>query len=364
MHFAIAHLRRLDWILIASSLLLAGIGLLSIFSSSIGRGDFSNFSKQLVFIGVGFVIVLLLSFVDYRLIRNDPYLILFLYATGIVALLGLLLFAPEIRGVRGWYRIGEITIDPIEYIKLVLVILLARYFASRHVEVYRLRNIILSAIYFIPPILLIFMQPDLGAAVLLLILWVVMLLVAGMKLKHFFILVVAGLLVFSLGWTLVLQDYQKDRLMSFVEPELDPLGTGWSQMQSRIAIGSGGLIGQGIGGGTQTQYGFLSEPQTDFIFAAIAEEFGLVGIILIFFLLLLIVWRIIKIGLESETNFARLFAAGFATLFIVEATINIGMNLGFLPIIGLPLPFVSYGGSIIIMTSIGFGILQSIKAHS
>ncbi|HEB13539.1 MAG TPA: rod shape-determining protein RodA [candidate division CPR3 bacterium] len=360
----IGHLKRLDWILITSSLLLAGIGLLSIFSSSMGRGDFSNFSKQLVFIGVGLGIMLLLSFIDYRLIRNDPYLILFLYGTGVIALLGLLLFAPEIRGVRGWYRIGEITIDPIEYIKIVLVILLARYFASRHVEVYRLRNIIFSAIYFIPPILLIFLQPDLGASVLLLILWVVMLLVAGMKLKHFFALVVAGLLVFSLGWTLVLQDYQKDRLMSFVEPELDPLGTGWSQMQSRIAIGSGGLLGQGIGGGTQTQYGFLSEPQTDFIFAAIAEEFGLVGIILIFFLLLLIVWRIIKIGLESETNFARLFAAGFATLFIVEATINIGMNLGFLPIIGLPLPFVSYGGSIIIMTSIGFGILQSIKAHS
>ncbi|HEB13580.1 MAG TPA: hypothetical protein ENI13_01220 [candidate division CPR3 bacterium] len=289
---------------------------------------------------------------------------LFLYGTGVAALIGLLLFAPEIRGVKGWYRIGEITIDPIEYIKIVLVILLARFFASRHIEVYRLRNIIFSAIYFVPPILLVFLQPDLGAAVLLLILWVVMLLVAGMKLKHFFALVIAGLLVFSLGWTFVLQDYQKDRLISFVEPEFDPLGTGWSQQQSRIAIGSGGLIGQGIGGGTQTQYGFLSEPHTDFIFAAIAEELGLVGIMSMFFLLLLVIWRIIKIGLDANTNFAKLFAAGFATLFIVEATINIGMNLGFLPIIGLPLPFVSYGGSIIIMTSIAFGILQSIKAHS
>ncbi|MCP6727005.1 MAG: rod shape-determining protein RodA [Patescibacteria group bacterium] len=358
------HLKRLDWVLIASSLLLVGMGLLSIFSSSIGRGDFSNFSKQLIFVGVGFSIMLLLSFIDYRLIRNDPYFILFLYGTGVVALIGLLLFAPEIRGVKGWYRIGEITIDPIEYIKIVLVILLARFFASRHVEVYRLRNIIFSAIYFVPPILLVFLQPDLGAAVLLLILWVVMLLVAGMKLKHFFALVIAGLLVFSLGWTFILQDYQKDRLISFVEPELDPLGTGWSQQQSRIAIGSGGLIGQGIGGGTQTQYGFLSEPHTDFIFAAIAEELGLVGIMSMFFLLLLVIWRIIKIGLDANTNFAKLFAAGFATLFIVEATINIGMNLGFLPIIGLPLPFVSYGGSIIIMTSIGFGILQSIKTHS
>ena len=358
------HLKRLDWVLIASSLLLVGMGLLSIFSSSIGRGDFSNFSKQLIFVGVGFSIMLLLSFIDYRLIRNDPYFILFLYGTGVVALIGLLLFAPEIRGVKGWYRIGEITIDPIEYIKIVLVILLARFFASRHIEVYRLRNIIFSAIYFVPPILLVFLQPDLGAAVLLLILWVVMLLVAGMKLKHFFALVIAGLLVFSLGWTFILQDYQKDRLISFVEPEFDPLGTGWSQQQSRIAIGSGGLIGQGIGGGTQTQYGFLSEPHTDFIFAAIAEELGLVGIMSMFFLLLLVIWRIIKIGLDSNTNFSRLFAAGFATLFIVEATINIGMNLGFLPIIGLPLPFVSYGGSIIIMTSIGFGILQSIKAHS
>ena len=360
----ISHLKRLDWILITSFLLLSGMGLLSIFSSSIGRGDFSNFSKQLLFVGVGLVIMFLISFIDYRLIRNNPYLILFLYGIGVLALLGLLLFAPEIRGARGWYRIGEITIDPIEYMKIVLVILLARYFASRHVEVYRLRKIILSAVYFIPPVLLIFLQPDLGAAVLLVILWVVMLLVAGMKLRHFFVLVATALVIFSLGWTLVLQDYQKDRLMSFVEPELDPLGTGWSQLQSRIAIGSGGLIGQGIGGGTQTQYGFLSEPQTDFIFAAIAEELGLLGVMLLFFLLFLVIWRIIKIGLDSVTNFAKLFAAGLATLFIVEASINIGMNLGFLPIIGLPLPIVSYGGSIVIMTSVGLGILQSIKVHS
>lgn len=360
----VVHLKRLDWMLVGAFLLLSGAGLLSIFSSSLGRGDFSNFLKQLVFLSIGLVLMFLLSFVDYRFIRNDPYLILFLYGVGVLLLFGLFFFAPEIRGVRGWYRVGEITIDPIEYIKLVLVILLARFFASRHVEVYRLRNVLFSAVYFIPPVVLIFLQPDLGAVLLLVVLWIVMLLVAGMNLKHFLGLLVIGILVCSLGWSLVLQDYQKDRLMSFLEPGLDPLGAGWSQQQSRIAIGSGGIFGQGIGSGTQTQYGFLSEPQTDFIFAAISEEFGFGGIIILFSLFLLLIWRILKIGLEAGTNFARLFAAGFATLFIVEIFINIGMNLGFLPIIGLPLPLVSYGGSMFIMTSIGFGILQSIKVHS
>ena len=158
-------------------------------------------------------------------------------------------------------------------------------------------------------------------------------------------------------------DHQKDRILSFVEPELDPLGIGWSQLQAQIAIGSGGVFGKGLAQGTQTQYGFLSEPQTDFIFAAIAEEMGIVGISVLLILLGVLVWRIIKIGLESTDNFSRLFATGLATIIIIQVFINIGMNLGLLPIIGLSLPLVSYGGSSLIFTYIGLGILFSIKSH-
>jgi rod shape determining protein RodA len=194
-------------------------------------------------------------------------------------------------------------------------------------------------------------------------LWGVLLLVAGINLKHFFAIVSLGILMVALGWSFFLLDHQKDRILSFVAPELDPLGIGWSQLQSKIAIGNGGIFGQGIEQGTQTQYGFLSEPQTDFIFAAIAEEMGILGVFLLMILLVLLVWRILKIGIEANDNFSKLYATGLATIIVIQTFINIGMNLGLLPIIGLSLPLVSYGGSGLIFTYIGLGLLLSIKSH-
>ncbi len=190
-----------------------------------------------------------------------------------------------------------------------------------------------------------------------------MLLVAGIKLRHLLLICFIGIFAISSGWAFVLKDYQKNRVLSFVEPGLDPLGLGWSQYQSKIAIANGGLLGQGLGKGTQTQYGFLSEPQTDFIFAAIAEELGFVGIVILLSSFLLLIFRIVKIGMTAESNFPRLFSAGIAATLIAGVFINIGMNLGLLPIIGLPLPFVSYGGSGLLMIFVGLGVLQSIKAH-
>ncbi len=161
-----------------------------------------------------------------------------------------------------------------------------------------------------------------------------------------------------------MKDYQKERILAFIQPHLaDPLKIGWSQNQAKIAIGSGGIFGQGFGKGSQTRYGFLPEPQTDFIFAALAEEFGLVGIGLLFFLFLILLWRIIKIAILARNNFCRLFAAGLAILLVSQIFIHIGMNLGILPIIGIPLPLVSYGGSNLIAIYIGLGILQSIKKY-
>jgi len=357
------YVQKLDWILIGSSLGLAAMGALSIYSSSGARNDFSNFEKQIIFFAIGFLAMFLVSFLDYRLLRNDPYLILFLYIVGIAALAGLFLFAPEIRGTKAWYRIGDISVDPIEYVKIILVVLLAKYFALRHVEVYRIRHIFFTGIYFLIPIVLIALQPNLGPVLILGILWIILLLVAGIRLRHLFGILALGIFIFALGWSIFLLDYQKSRIVSFIEPELDPLGIGWSQLQSQIAIGNGGIFGQGFSRGTQTQYGFLSEPQTDFIFAATAEEFGLIGISLMFLLMALLLSRIIKIGIDAQDNFARLYAAGLATLLIAQTFINVGMNLGLLPIIGLSLPFVSYGGSSLIATYIGLGVLLSIKTH-
>lgn len=364
MHAFFNHFRTIDWGIAGIAILLSIFGLVSLYSSSIGLEDFSNFQKQIVFLIIGIVLMLGISYFDYRLLRNDPYFLFILWLIGVFALVGLFVLAPEIRGVKSWYKIGNISIDPIEYVKIILLVLMAKYFSARHIEMYRIRHILLSGIYFGIPILLIFLQPDLGSASLLALLWVVLLLISGIKLRHFIILLMIATLLFSFGWGFVLHEYQKSRIFSFLEPELDPLGIGWSQAQSKIAIGNGGIIGQGLGNGTQTQYGFLSEPQTDFIFAAIAEEFGFLGVVLLIALFLILLYRMFKIGLLATSNFSRIFVIGLATLFILQFFVNIGMNLGLLPIIGLSLPLMSYGGSSLLALYLGLGILLSIKAHS
>ncbi|MEK7510297.1 MAG: FtsW/RodA/SpoVE family cell cycle protein [Patescibacteria group bacterium] len=364
MKILIEHFKRLDWILIGSSLALICFGVLSLYSSSLARGDFSNMTKQLIFLGIGITLMFLISFFDYRLLRNDPYFILFLYSIGIFALIGLFLpFVHEIRGIRAWYRIGPISVDPIEYIKLILLILMAKYFSTRHIEAYRIRHIFRTGLYFLLPTVLIFLQPNLGSVLLLTIMWVVMLLVAGIPLKLFSLIVLTGIMIFAGSWQFLFESFQKDRILAFIEPEIDPLGIGWNQLQAKIAVGNGGVLGQGLGKGTQTQYGFLPEPQTDFIFAAIAEELGFVAVLSLLVFLAILVWRMLQVGLQSQENFPRLFTAGFVALIITQVGINVGMNLGLLPIIGLPFPLVSYGGSSLIFTYIGLGILQSIRTH-
>lgn len=358
----ILFLKKLDWILIVTSILLVGLGLVSIYSSS--RGNFLNFKKQLIFFGIGFFLMIFISFFDWRFLKENPYFILILYFFCIISLIGLYFFAPQIRGIKAWYRLGPISIDPVEYTKIVLIILLAKYFSKKHVEMYRLFHIFISGFYVFLPSILIFFQPDLGQVLILILLWFGILIISGIKIRHFFLLIFCGILIFTLGWHTFLKDYQKERILAFFQPKLaDPLKIGWSQKQAKIAIGSGGIFGQGLFKGSQTQLGFLPEPQTDFIFASIVEETGLVGVIILFSLFLILIWRIMKIIFISTSNFSRLFASGFAILLISQIFIHIGMNEGILPIIGIPLPFLSYGGSNLIANFLGLGILQSIKTH-
>jgi len=362
MDHLIYHLKRFDWILIISTFSLVVIGLVSIYSSSLGKGDFLNFEKQISFFGIGIFLLLLISFVDWRSLRENTNLMLIFYFASLITLVGLLFFASPIRGVKSWYKLGFISIDPIEFVKIILIILLAKYFSLRHIEMYRFRHIIFSGIYVLVPAILVFLQPDFGSVLIMLVLWVVILVISGIKVRHFLILALLGLIILILCWSFLLKDYQRERVISFFLP-YEPLGSGWSQNQAKIAIGSGGVFGQGIGKGSQTQYGFLPEPQTDFIFSAIAEETGLIGVFILFILFSILIWRIIKIALSSQTNFSRLFASGFAIVLISGIFINIGMNIGVLPVIGVPLPLISYGGSNLIAIFIGLGILESIKTH-
>lgn len=354
-------LKQFDWILNAVIFILTVIGLIFIYSVSSGKGDFDNFKKQIIFLGIGILLMFFLSFVDWRFFRENSVFILVIYFFCLIALLGLFFFAPSIRGVKAWYKLGPVSFDPIEFTKIVLTIILAKYFSTRHVEMYRITHIILSGFYVALPAFLIFLQPNLGSALVLVFLWLWILLISGIKLRHFFVLALCGIVLLAFGWHSFLKDYQKDRILSFLKPEADPLGMNWSQNQAKIAIGSGGIFGQGFGKGSQTQYGFLPEPQTDFIFSVIAEEWGLAGATVVLSLFLLLILRIIKIVELSLGNFPRFFSIGFLIVLISQVFINIGMNLGILPIVGIPLPLVSYGGSGLIAALAGFGILQSIK---
>jgi len=355
----IKHFKKLDWVLIACVVLVTCFGLVGIWSAGVAKNNFFDFEKQLIFFAIGFSIMIAMSFFDYRILRNNSYLILALYFLSLIFLVGLYFFAPIIRGTRGWYKIGLLTLDPNEPIKIILIVLLAKYFSARHVEMYKFRHIVFSGLYVLLPAILIFLKPDLGGVTVLLFMWIGILMISGIKIKHFLILSLCFVLIAGFSWQFLLKDYQKGRVVAFLFP-YDVLGSSWSQTQTKIAIGSGQILGEGIGKGSQVQYGFLPEPHTDFIFSVIAQEWGLVGIGVFFVVYLLLIWRILKIAIESESNFPRLFAIGFAIVLITQFVINIGMNLALLPVVGIYLPFVSYGGSGLIANFVSLGILQSI----
>ncbi len=237
-------LKKLDWGIIISAILLACFSLVAIYSTCIAKNDFSNFEKQIIFFAVGLSVMVLVSFFDYRILRNNSSLILVLYAICLCLLLGLHFFAPVIRGTRGWYKVGILSLDPIEPTKIVLVLLLAKYFSMRHVEMYKFRHIFFSGLYVLFPAMLIFIKPDLGGTMVILLIWLGILLVSGIKLKHFLILSLCFLLVAGIAWNFLLKDYQKQRITAFLFP-YDYLGASWSQNQTKISVGSGQIFGEG-----------------------------------------------------------------------------------------------------------------------
>ncbi len=357
-----AHLKKLDWSVAVIVLLLSGVGLLTIYG--IGSSEASElFEKQAIFLIIGFVAMIGLSFLDYRIIKNNSFILISLYLTSLLFLV-LVLFAPEIRGTASWFRLGPLNFGPIEFVKIVVILLLAKYFSSRHIEMYRIRHLIVSGFYIGLPALAIILQPDFGSILVLAGIWIGLIIVAGIKARHLVALLLILAIFFIGSWFGVLKDYQKQRILAFLNPEEDPLGQGYHISQSLIAVGSGEMWGQESGSGSQAGLKFLPEQHTDFIFATLAEQRGLVGVFCLLILYALLFWRIIKIILSSLNNFSRLFATGLVVMIFIQVVINIGMNMAILPITGLPLPLVSYGGSSLVSIFIGLGILQSIKARN
>jgi len=361
-------LKKLDWVLIGAVLLLIIIGLLSIASASQARtGAFTNFKKQLFFAVIGLILLGTFCFIDYRFLRNYSAVVLILYISSIFLLILLLVLGSRVRGSVSWFQfgspIGEFGFEPVEIMKFVLIVTLAKYFSNRHVDFGLIRHIFISGFYVLIPVALVLLQPDLGSAALLLIIWVGIMLVSGIRARHLLALFLIFTVISGFSWKFFLEDYQRARILTFFEPQKDPLGQGYNILQSIIAIGSGGFWGKGLGHGSQSQLNFLPEQHTDFIWATIAEEWGFFGVAFVLVLWGIIFWRLFIIAIGATTNFARLFVFGFMLLLLAQIAINIGMNMGFSPVIGIPLPLLSYGGSSLVTTLLAFGIVQNIKIN-
>lgn len=352
-------LKKLDWVLIAAVLLLVVFGLVTIYSIGINSEvpSTADFTKQAIAAGIGLILMTVLAMVSFRFWQSYAVV---LYIVGFLLLLVVLIFGTEVGGTRGWLAIGSYTFQPVEFVKLFLIVFLAHFFSSRELELTKFKNILISGGAVVLFILLVVLQPDLGSAIMMLLIWLGLLFLSRVKRSHLTIIVVVILIVSIIGWFFFLADYQKDRLSTFVRPDQDPLGQGYNITQSIIAAGSGMWFGRGLGLGPQSQLNFLPTQETDFIFSVIAEELGLVGAGLVIILFAVLFWRILKSIKKARDSFSVIFISGALILLFCQMMINIGMNLGVLPVTGLPLPFVSLGGTSLIASLIIIGIIQSI----
>lgn len=357
------HIRRYDWLLTGAVFLLVALGLLSLFSLS-EASSFPFFKRQLLWTGLGIICLVLASIIDFRIFRTQSIIVFLLYLVAVALLGGVLAGGIAVRGIEAWFKLGSVFFQPVELTKLILIILFAKFFSKRHIEIYRIQHLLVSGAYLALPAALVLLQPDMGSAIVLAAIWAAIVVFSGMKLRHFLLLLILGLLAAGVFWMQVLEPYQRSRITAFFDPYADSKGAGYQMIQSMIAVGSGKIWGKGLGYGSQSHLNFLPEAETDFIFAAFAEEWGFAGVIMMLALLGIILWRIIHIGILATDNFSRLYTLGFAALIFVQSFIHIGMNMGVLPITGITLPFVSYGGSSLVTLLTGVGILQSIKINA
>ena len=352
-------LSKIDWWVCASvvSLVIISLSAMSSFGLDGGK-DF--FTRQLVWVIFSFIVFLVVVIFDIRSFNSSKN-ILFLYLGGIAVLISLFFFGVKINGARSWISFAGFSFQPADFMKLIFILIMAKYLARRHIEIKAVKHILITGFYFILPFFLIFLQPDFGSAIIFFGIWFGLVMVSGLSKKHLLILALMGGLIVSLMWFFVLHDYQKKRIMNFIHPLSDIRGTGYNAYQSTIAVGSGKLLGKGVGHGTQSRLAFLPEYQTDFIFAAISEEWGFVGSLIVVFLLFFIVARILSYAYSMNSNFERLFALGVAFYFMTHIIINIGMNIGIMPVTGVTLPFVSYGGSHLLVEFLALGMLMGMR---
>lgn len=354
---AFAHI---DWFLLAAALAISLVGLVTMHSFS---AENIFFDRQIIWICAALGVFFLASLVDYSFLRRTS--IIFSFFVFIVALLTLIyLFGSVVKGGQNRFDLGFFALQPSDPAKLLLVMVLAKYFARRHIEIKRVRHILVSGGYAFALFALVFFQPDLGSSIIIASIWLGMVLVAGISWRHLAIIFVTAAVLAGGLWHWGLHPYQKDRILTFIHPLADIHGTGYNAYESTVAVGSGEILGKGIGYGTQSKLQFLPEYQTDFIFAAYAEEWGFLGVVFLLGLFGVVIIRILTFALHAGDNFDTLFGVGLAIYFTAQFIVHVGMNLGLLPITGTTLPFMSYGGSHLITEYAALGILMAMRRHA
>lgn len=357
-------LKHIDWLLLAfiTPLIAAGLITMKAFVPAI-EGESNFFASQVVWACISIVAFFFLSFFDFRFLKKTKVL-MSLYVFFLLLLASLFVFGSTIKGATSWFDFGAFSFQPVDFMKIVLILMLAKYFSRRHVEIENPKHIFISAVYALIPFLLVFIQPDFGSAIIIFFIWLGVTLVSGISKKHLLIIAGIGAVAFFILWTFVFQSYQKSRIQTFLDPLADIQGVGYNAYQSTIAVGSGGVWGKAVGYGTQSRLKYLPEYETDFIFAAFSEEWGFVGSFTVLVLYVLVIWRILRMAVFAATNFEMLFGVGVATMIIAHTVINIGMNIGLMPVTGITLPFMSYGGSHLLTLFVCLGILTGMNKYS
>lgn len=347
---------RLDAWLLLLLLVLCGFGLYVLYSAS-GQ-DITYVERQAVRMGAGFALMIFLAQINPKVfIRVAPWL----YVAGVALLIAVLLFGVQAKGAQRWIALPGFRFQPSELMKLVLPMALAAYIVRQSLPPTLLR-LLISLVLLAVPMLLIMKQPDLGTSFLIAASGIFVILLSGIYWRYVFLALAAAGAALPILWSFM-KEYQKQRVMTFMNPESDPLGAGWNIIQSKTAIGSGGLSGKGWMQGTQSQLNFLPESHTDFIIAVIGEELGMRGIVVLLFLYVLIILRGLLIAVRAQDSFSRLLAGSITLTFFIYVLVNVGMVTGLMPVVGVPLPMVSYGGTSIVTLMAGFGILMSIYSH-
>lgn len=353
-------LSRIEATLFIPMLFVLVAGLLTMSSF---EGQDVYFWRQGLFILLGVGVFCFASLFEYRFLKQTR-VVVGVYAVLLFILSLLFVIGYAAKGAQSWFSLGGFSFQPSDLMKLGLIIVLAKYFSRRHIEIANIRHIIVSGVYAFIPFALVVLQPDFGSAMVLFAIWLGMVLVSGIRKTHLLLVFGIATISFLIAWNFVFKPYQKARIINFIDPLQDIRGTGYNAYQSTIAVGSGGLLGKGLGYGTQSRLNFLPEYKTDFIFAAYAEEWGFIGAVLLLLFYFLILYKLASYALVADSTFEALFTYGVLIWILTHIAINIGMNLGVMPVTGIPLPLMSYGGSHILAECLALGMAVGMHAYA